>query len=115
MFLSVQVAKSRGHDPQLMSLSVQVAKSRGRDPQLMSLSVQVAKSRGRDPQRALKTLPPGLEVRQSDIPDAGKGVFATQPFEKFICFGPYEGQVLTDAAAGSKTGYSWMVRKCFFR
>ncbi|XP_058263754.1 histone-lysine N-methyltransferase PRDM7-like [Hemibagrus wyckioides] len=65
--------------------------------------------------RAIQTLPPGLEVRKSDIPDAGLGVFnkgETIPLGAH--FGPYEGD-LVDRAEAMNSGYSWVIsrsRRC---
>jgi hypothetical protein len=42
------------------------------------------------------TLPCGLEVRPSDLPQAGMGVFAVQRFERDVRFGPYIGEILED-------------------
>ncbi|XP_076437962.1 histone-lysine N-methyltransferase PRDM7-like [Babylonia areolata] len=62
-----------------------------------------------DPQRALKTLPPGLEVRESGIPDAGLGVFATQFFPTRSRFGPYQGRHVTDPDIAHSSGYCWQI------
>lgn len=59
--------------------------------------------------RAIQTLPLGLEVRKSDIPDSGLGVFnkgKTIPLGAH--FGPYEGD-LVDREKAMNSGYSWMV------
>lgn len=59
--------------------------------------------------RARQTLPPGLEVEKSDIPDAGLGVFnhgETIPLGAH--FGPCEGD-LVDKEDAMNSGYSWVV------
>ncbi|XP_060742579.1 histone-lysine N-methyltransferase PRDM9-like isoform X1 [Tachysurus vachellii] len=59
--------------------------------------------------RAIQTLPPGLEVRKSDVPDAGLGVFNkgdTIPLGAH--FGPYEGD-LVDKEEAMNSGYSWVI------
>ena len=73
------------------------------------------------PDRARLTLPPGLVVRESNIPNAGLGVFNQgQTVPKRAHFGPYEGEVM-DRDEAIESGYSWVVRdqmvflnnKCF--
>ncbi|GAA6082572.1 histone-lysine N-methyltransferase PRDM9-like [Tachysurus ichikawai] len=59
--------------------------------------------------RAIQTLPPGLEVRKSDVPDAGLGVFnkgETIPLGAH--FGPYEGD-LVDKEEAMNSDYSWVI------
>ncbi|XP_053089825.1 histone-lysine N-methyltransferase PRDM7 isoform X1 [Pangasianodon hypophthalmus] len=61
------------------------------------------------PDRARQTLPPGLEIRKSGIPDAGLGVFnkgETVPVGAH--FGPYQGE-LVDREEAMNSGYSWVV------
>ncbi|KAB5565371.1 hypothetical protein PHYPO_G00240560 [Pangasianodon hypophthalmus] len=61
--------------------------------------------------RAIQTLPPGLEVGKSDIPDAGLGVFnkgETIPIGAH--FGPCEGD-LVDREEAMNSGYSWVISK----
>ncbi|MCI4383885.1 hypothetical protein PGIGA_G00031810 [Pangasianodon gigas] len=61
--------------------------------------------------RARQTLPPGLEVRKSGIPDAGLGVFnmgETLPVGAH--FGPYQGE-LVDQEEAMDSGYSWVIFK----
>ncbi|KAF5890771.1 histone-lysine N-methyltransferase PRDM9-like, partial [Clarias magur] len=58
--------------------------------------------------RARHTLPPGLEIRESGIPDAGLGVFnegETVPLGAH--FGPYQGE-LVDREEAVNSGYSWV-------
>ncbi|MCI4377969.1 hypothetical protein PGIGA_G00209510 [Pangasianodon gigas] len=67
------------------------------------------------PDRARQTLPPGLEIRKSGIPDAGLGVFnkgETVPVGAH--FGPYQGE-LVDREEAMNSGYSWVMyrsRQC---
>ncbi|KPP56682.1 hypothetical protein Z043_125675, partial [Scleropages formosus] len=61
------------------------------------------------PQRALLTLPPGMMVSRSSIPEAGLGVFnqgETVPVGTH--FGPYEGEVTTREEA-IESSYSWVL------
>ncbi|XP_062858775.1 histone-lysine N-methyltransferase PRDM9-like [Trichomycterus rosablanca] len=61
--------------------------------------------------RARQTLPPGLEVQMSDVPDAGLGVFnmgETVPVGAH--FGPYQGE-LVDREEAVISGYSWVICK----
>ncbi|XP_060788589.1 histone-lysine N-methyltransferase PRDM7-like isoform X2 [Neoarius graeffei] len=45
--------------------------------------------------RAIQTLPPGLEVRESSIPDAGLGVFNKGEIIPIgVHFGPYQGEAV---------------------
>ncbi|KAM9461124.1 histone-lysine N-methyltransferase PRDM9-like isoform 1-T1 [Clarias gariepinus] len=60
--------------------------------------------------RARQTLPPGLEVQESSIPNAGLGVFnkgETVPVGAH--FGPYQGE-LVDREDAMNSGYSWVIR-----
>ncbi|XP_035873163.1 histone-lysine N-methyltransferase PRDM9-like [Phyllostomus discolor] len=67
------------------------------------------------PNRADLTLPPGLRIGPSGIPDAGIGVWnEASDLPVGLCFGPYEGQITEDKEA-CKSGYSWVItkgRKC---
>ncbi|KAB5576675.1 hypothetical protein PHYPO_G00200400 [Pangasianodon hypophthalmus] len=59
--------------------------------------------------RARQTVPPGLEIRKSGIPDAGLGVFnkgETVPVGAH--FGPYQGE-LVDREEAMNSGYSWVI------
>ncbi|XP_034160172.2 PR domain zinc finger protein 15 isoform X2 [Pangasianodon hypophthalmus] len=63
------------------------------------------------PDRARQTLPPGLEIRKSGIPDAGLGVFnkgETVPVGAH--FGPYQGE-LVDREEAMNSGYSWVISR----
>ena len=55
------------------------------------------------------TLPPGLEVKESSIPNAGFGVFATNRFPLRSRFGPYQGTHVTDPDVAHTSGYCWQV------
>ncbi|XP_060784444.1 zinc finger protein ZFP2-like isoform X1 [Neoarius graeffei] len=67
------------------------------------------------PDRARQTLPPGLEIRKSGIPDAVLGVFnkgETVPVGAH--FGPYQGE-LVDIEKAMNSRYSWVIcrsRQC---
>ncbi|KAI5090231.1 zinc finger protein 595-like isoform X7 [Silurus meridionalis] len=61
--------------------------------------------------RARRTLPSGLEIRKSDVPDAGLGVFNngdTVPVGAH--FGPYQGDPV-DREEAMNSGYSWVIYK----
>ncbi|XP_066216426.1 histone-lysine N-methyltransferase PRDM9-like [Saccopteryx leptura] len=63
------------------------------------------------PNHAALTLPPGLRIRASGIPEAGLGVWneaSTLPVGLY--FGPYQGQITEDEEAGNN-GYSWQITK----
>ncbi|XP_060789255.1 histone-lysine N-methyltransferase PRDM9-like [Neoarius graeffei] len=58
--------------------------------------------------RARQTLPPGLEIRRSGLPDAGLGVFNKgEILPVGTHFGPYEGE-LVDSEEAMNSGYSWV-------
>uniref|UniRef100_A0A8W8JNH2 Histone-lysine N-methyltransferase PRDM9 n=1 Tax=Magallana gigas TaxID=29159 RepID=A0A8W8JNH2_MAGGI len=61
--------------------------------------------------RAMKTLPQGLFVRDSIIPNAGKGVFAEMLIPKRTRFGPYEGECTENQEEAHETGYAWQIYK----
>ncbi|XP_061170491.1 histone-lysine N-methyltransferase PRDM9-like isoform X2 [Saccostrea echinata] len=63
------------------------------------------------PDRAKKTLPIGLSVRESNIFNAGQGVFADKFFLKRTRFGPYEGEVTENQDEAQETGYAWQIYK----
>ncbi|KAL0968874.1 hypothetical protein UPYG_G00273030 [Umbra pygmaea] len=63
------------------------------------------------PDRARLTLPPGLEVRTSGIPEAGLGVFNQgNTVAPGTHYGPYEGE-MTDKDQAMESGYSWVIYK----
>ncbi|KAK7092228.1 hypothetical protein V1264_008012 [Littorina saxatilis] len=78
-------------------------------PLLHVEDTQVPVKKRRDPNRALKTLPPGLEVKESGIPNAGLGVFATKFFPLRSRFGPYEGRSVSDPDIAHSSGYCWQL------
>lgn len=62
------------------------------------------------PNRSALTLPPGLKIRPSSIPEAGLGVWnETSDLPLGVHFGPYEGHITGDEEAAN-SGYSWQVR-----
>uniref|UniRef100_A0A8D1VU66 Histone-lysine N-methyltransferase PRDM7 n=1 Tax=Sus scrofa TaxID=9823 RepID=A0A8D1VU66_PIG len=63
------------------------------------------------PNRSALTLPPGLRIRPSGIPEAGLGVWnEAHDLPLGLHFGPYEGQVTEDEEAAN-SGYSWLITK----
>lgn len=63
------------------------------------------------PQRALLTLPYGLMIGRSSIPDAGVGVINHGPImTPGMHFGPYEGEETTVEHAIA-SAFSWEVRQ----
>ncbi|XP_071094523.1 histone-lysine N-methyltransferase PRDM9-like [Haliotis cracherodii] len=77
-------------------------------PLLVITDTQVS-SPSKKGERAEKTLPPGLEIRSSSIPNAGLGVFAIADFPTRTRFGPYEGDNIKDADVAHNSGYCWQV------
>ena len=64
--------------------------------------------------RSALTLPPGLSIRLSGIPDAGLGVWnEASDLPLGLHFGPYEGQI-TDDEEAANSGYAWLVRSTCF-
>ncbi|XP_056002200.1 histone-lysine N-methyltransferase PRDM9-like [Ostrea edulis] len=61
--------------------------------------------------RAKKTLPPGVSVRKSRIPNAGLGVFTDKYISKRTKFGPYEGKITENQEEAHETGYAWQIYK----
>ncbi|XP_006877079.1 PREDICTED: histone-lysine N-methyltransferase PRDM9-like [Chrysochloris asiatica] len=63
------------------------------------------------PNRSILTLPPGLRIGSSDIPEAGLGVWTEgSELPRGLHFGPYEGTVTEDEEAANN-GYSWLITK----
>ncbi|KAM9669238.1 histone-lysine N-methyltransferase PRDM7-like [Dama dama] len=61
--------------------------------------------------RSALTLPPGLSIRLSGIPDAGLGVWnEASDLPLGLHFGPYEGQI-TDDEEAANSGYAWLITK----
>ena len=64
---------------------------------------------GQDSVYCRKTLPSGLVIKKSKIPQAGLGVFATTFFPVRTRFGPYKGRKETDRIVAYESGYCWQV------
>ncbi|XP_060040953.1 histone-lysine N-methyltransferase PRDM7 [Erinaceus europaeus] len=63
------------------------------------------------PDRSALTLPPGLTIRPSGIPEAGLGIWNEgSDLPVGVHFGPYEGQI-TDDEEAANSGYSWLITK----
>ncbi|XP_062941123.1 histone-lysine N-methyltransferase PRDM9-like [Cynocephalus volans] len=63
------------------------------------------------PNRSDLTLPPGLRIGPSGIPEAGLGVWnEASDLPLGLHFGPYEGQIKEDVQSAN-TGYSWEISK----
>ncbi|KAM5208664.1 histone-lysine N-methyltransferase PRDM9-like [Hipposideros larvatus] len=63
------------------------------------------------PNRSALTLPPGLRIRPSGIPEAGLGVWnEASDLPLGLNFGPYEGHITEDEEAAN-SGYSWLITK----
>ncbi|EQB76981.1 hypothetical protein CB1_000130001 [Camelus ferus] len=63
------------------------------------------------PNRSALTLPPGLRIGPSGIPEAGLGVWnEASDLPLGLHFGPYEGQITEDEEAAN-SGYSWLITK----
>ncbi|XP_076989466.1 histone-lysine N-methyltransferase PRDM7 [Tamandua tetradactyla] len=63
------------------------------------------------PNRSALTLPPGLRIGPSGIPEAGLGVWnEVSNLPLGLHFGPYEGHVTEDEEAAN-SGYSWLITK----
>ncbi|XP_008563329.1 PREDICTED: probable histone-lysine N-methyltransferase PRDM7, partial [Galeopterus variegatus] len=63
------------------------------------------------PNRSALTLPPGLRIGPSGIPEAGLGVWnEASDLPLGLHFGPYEGRITKDEEAAN-SGYSWQITK----
>ncbi|XP_021513083.2 histone-lysine N-methyltransferase PRDM9 [Meriones unguiculatus] len=63
------------------------------------------------PNHSVLSLPPGLRIGPSGIPEAGLGVWnEASDLPVDLHFGPYEGQITEDEEAAN-SGYSWMITK----
>ncbi|KAM5319126.1 histone-lysine N-methyltransferase PRDM9-like isoform 6-T6 [Glossophaga mutica] len=63
------------------------------------------------PHRSALTLPPGLRIGPSGIPEAGLGVWnEAADLPVGLHFGPYEGHFTEDEEA-AKSSYSWLIAK----
>uniref|UniRef100_A0A2K5JMA4 SET domain-containing protein n=1 Tax=Colobus angolensis palliatus TaxID=336983 RepID=A0A2K5JMA4_COLAP len=61
------------------------------------------------PNRSALSLPPGLRIGPSGIPQAGLGVWnEASDLPLGLLFGPYEGRITEEAA---NNGYSWLITK----
>ncbi|XP_059143954.1 histone-lysine N-methyltransferase PRDM9-like [Physella acuta] len=67
--------------------------------------------RGKDNDYCKKTLPPGLVIKTSNIPDAGLGVFALTSFPARTRFGPYGGKKEKNEQMAHDSGYCWQIFK----
>lgn len=62
------------------------------------------------PNRSVLSLPPGLRIGPSGIPEAGLGVWnEASDLPLGLHFGPYEGRI-TEEEEAANSGYSWLVR-----
>lgn len=65
------------------------------------------------PNRSALSLPPGLRIGPSGIPQAGLGVWnEASDLPLGLHFGPYEGRITQDEEAANN-GYSWLVRRAY--
>ena len=64
---------------------------------------------GSDSKYADKTLPDGLGIKTSSIPDSGQGVLAETAISNNVRFGPYGGVIVKDKEEAQDAGYAWMV------
>ncbi|KAM7340974.1 hypothetical protein ACRRTK_001589 [Alexandromys fortis] len=66
---------------------------------------------GGHPNRSVLSLPPGLRIGPSGIPEAGLGVWnEASDLPVGLHFGPYKGQI-TDDEEAANSGYSWLITK----
>lgn len=69
---------------------------------------------GGHPNLSVLSLPPGLRIGPSGIPEAGLGVWnEASDLPVGLHFGPYKGQI-TDDEEAANSGYSWLVRNASF-
>ncbi|KAL3855764.1 hypothetical protein ACJMK2_014966 [Sinanodonta woodiana] len=61
--------------------------------------------------QARATLPVGLTIKESGIPNAGLGVWADVQFSNRTRFGPYVGVITKDVDKVHATGYAWQIYK----
>ncbi|CAC5383651.1 PRDM7_9 [Mytilus coruscus] len=73
------------------------------------ISIFDSQTTTKDERRAINTLPDGLSVKESRIPNAGLGVFADKTFPSRSKFGPYQGEITKDAEKAHHTGYAWQI------
>ena len=62
--------------------------------------------------RAKASLPDGLEIKDSNIPNAGYGIYSTINIKKGTRFGPYIGNKvkMEEVTEETNTSYMWEVR-----
>lgn len=66
------------------------------------------------PNHSVLSLPHGLRIGSSGIPEAGLGVWnEASDLPVGLHFGPYKGQITEDEEAAN-SGYSWLVRNASF-
>ena len=58
----------------------------------------------------MQTIPDGLVIKASGVPNAGLGVIASVFIPKGTRFGPYEGIIEEKLEHVHRDGYSWQVR-----
>uniref|UniRef100_A0A914UYG5 SET domain-containing protein n=1 Tax=Plectus sambesii TaxID=2011161 RepID=A0A914UYG5_9BILA len=66
---------------------------------------------GGEDNRAARTLPAFFQIRDSSIPNAGKGAFANMDIPIGLVFGPYQGILLKDPKKADRDGYAWEIRQ----
>ncbi|XP_059165083.1 histone-lysine N-methyltransferase PRDM7-like [Physella acuta] len=67
--------------------------------------------RGKDKDYCRKTLPPGLAIKTSDMPDAWLGIFAKRFFPAQTIFGPYVGKNKSIEQMAPDSKYCWQIFK----
>ncbi|XP_021342929.1 histone-lysine N-methyltransferase PRDM9-like [Mizuhopecten yessoensis] len=63
----------------------------------------------KDKEQSLYTLPPGLCIRKSSIPNAGLGIWSDYRILPRTRFGPYKGEKTQDLDKAHSTGYAWQI------
>ena len=76
---------------------------------MLQYTNSILQTTSRGETRATETLPDGLSVRKSKIPDAGLGVWSNKLIPNRSRFGPYEGEIIRNADKAHSTGYAWQV------
>ena len=61
---------------------------------------------------AARSVPDGLILRSSDLPNALSGIFTLQEVKKDTIYGPYVGLIVFDREDSYRNGYGWEVRSC---
>ncbi|XP_069101761.1 zinc finger protein 85-like isoform X2 [Argopecten irradians] len=70
---------------------------------------QIVDIKLKEKDRSLHTLPVGLSVRESSIPNAGLGVWSDHEILTRTRFGPYKGVETQDLDKAHSTGYAWQI------